>query len=172
MKKNFLIYILSFSFLAIAGCEGVKETSPPVSSEEDTYGKAPLFVLPDLEGNIISLEDMIGGKIILLTFHTVNCPCCLTILPGLNELYKDYKDEVEIVSVYIDDGGPRLKSFVKKRGIRYYVLLDSKQRVAYQYGILGVPSVFVLDLEGEIRYVGHDSKKAEEVMKKLIDAAS
>ncbi|MEA3369645.1 MAG: TlpA disulfide reductase family protein [Candidatus Ratteibacteria bacterium] len=172
MKKNFLIYILSFAFLALTGCEGVKETSTPVSSEVNIYGKAPLFVLPDFEGDIVSLEDMIGKKIILLNFHTLNCPYCLTMLPGLNELYENYKGEMEIVSVYIDESGPRLKSFVKKRDIRYYVLLDSKQQVAYQYGILGVPSLFVLDLEGEIRYLGHDSKKAEEVMKKLIDAAS
>ena len=162
--------LLILSLLLTSGCEG-EELGSNTTVSKQGYGKAVLFSLLSLDGNLVRLEDLIGKKIILLDFSTIRCPYCSKIIPYLNVLNKYCEGKLEIVSVYIDEQSFALKSYVQKHGVKYTVLLDTNGKVARQYGIIGVPTLFVLDLKGEIRYVGHNFEKAEKIVKQLVDEA-
>lgn len=168
MKKAYLIYSIMFFLFLATGCGEGKDSSSLISLKKD-YGEATLFSLPDLDGRIVNLEDLIGKKIILLYFQKTNCPHCLAIIPRLNKLNDGFKDKLEIIAIDIGGRSSRLKSFVENRGIKYKVLIDTKNQVADQYFIVGVPTLFVLDLQGKVKYVGHDFEKAEKTIFKLLD---
>ncbi len=167
MKKIFFIGFITF-FLGLAvGCGRQEEASISAATGVE-YGKAPFFSLANLDGEIVNLEDLISKKIILLNFQSINCPHCSTMIPSLKRLNKEYEKQVKLLSIYVRGGITRLNSLVKSRGIEYTVLFDDTQEVSYQYGIIGVPTLFVIDLEGDIRYVGYDINKAEEIIKELL----
>ncbi len=165
MQKIFRFCLLII-FISVFGCRGGKAASPSPDSKE-TYGKAIFFSLPDLEGEVINLEDLIGKKIILLDFSTTNCPFCSKIIPDLNNLHETNK--AKIIAVYLGGRSASLKSFTQKHGIKYTVLIDTEAYLAREYGIIGVPTLLVLDLEGKIRYSGHSLEEAKQTINQLIE---
>src|SRR5690554_5114015 len=69
----------------------------------ETKEKADLGMrLIDVNGDALSLEDF-EGKAIFLNVWATWCPPCIAEMPGINELYKDVKDQnVEFVMLSVD----------------------------------------------------------------------
>ncbi|MBI4662917.1 MAG: TlpA family protein disulfide reductase, partial [Verrucomicrobia bacterium] len=59
------------------------------------------FGLPDLSGQEVRLSDL-RGKIVLLNFWTTWCTACLTEIPDLIQLQKNYADRIVILGVSLD----------------------------------------------------------------------
>jgi len=167
MKRAFCFWMLIALLLITSGC-GREEAFLNTATYKQGYEKAVLFSLPKLDGNLVSLEDLVGKKIILLDFSTIRCPYCSKIIPDLNALNKDYTTKLEIIAIYLGERSSALKSYVEKHGIKYTVLTDTSAQTAQQYGIVGVPTLFVIDLEGKIIYSGHNVKGAEKTIEQLI----
>lgn len=71
----------------------LKDYEPYVAPEllsEDTL--APLWALPDLNGDTISLADL-KGKVVLIDFFYKRCGYCCMAFPQLENLYEKYKDK-------------------------------------------------------------------------------
>ena len=164
MKKGFFIYLLIFSVLLSPACGRNKEIDE-LSLE---IKEAPLFTLPDLEGKEDNLEDLLGEKIVLLDFQTIFCPYCVEIIPFLNDLSVDYRGEVEIVGIFIHSEAEKVWEHITGLNIAYTILLDKEGVAAGSYKITGVPTLFILDFEGKIRYQGHDPEEARRVIETLI----
>lgn len=49
----------------------------------------------------------------------------------------------------------------------YSTVLDMNGKVANQFGVRGIPDIYLLDKEGTIRYKGHSLPSADEVEKVL-----
>jgi len=61
-------------------------------------GKAPLFLLPDLNGRTISLEQF-HGKVVFLAFWAPWCIPCNEELPELEKLHQKYgKDAIDVIA--------------------------------------------------------------------------
>jgi len=58
-------------------------------------------------------------------------------------------------------------NFVQEKGVTYSTVLDSTGEVASQYGVRGIPDIFVVDKDGIIRFHGHELPSADEVEKVL-----
>jgi len=111
---------------------------------------APNFILIDLKGNEVNLEDY-RGKGVLLNFWATYCPPCEKEMPYLESAYKDYKDKgIEILAV--DVGEPRIlvDQFVSKKGLSFPVLLDWKGDTADLYKVQTLPITVLINEKGEI----------------------
>ena len=135
---------------------------------------AALFTTQDIEGNILSLEDL-RGKYVLLDFWASWCVPCRKGNPHLLELYSQYKDKgFEIIGISDDDSKPDAwrKAVEKDRiGVWKHVLrglqrtetgFDRSKDISDPYGIRSLPTKILIDPHGMIigRYGGDGENDA------------
>ncbi|MCX5716047.1 MAG: TlpA disulfide reductase family protein [Candidatus Omnitrophica bacterium] len=140
-----LTFLLAFTNISCAQNEGV-----------GIGNKAPDFTLPDISGKQVSLKDTIAAnKATLLVFGATWCPYCRNEIPELKQLNSSHaKKGLKILSVDIGESPKKVESFAKQQGIDYTVLVDEDNRVASQYGVMGIPANILVDQSGEIKYRG------------------
>lgn len=95
------IFGLAFMLLLIVGIYGAWNYVQSLSSENsNTFGqRAPLFTLNDIDGNLISLDDL-TGKVVVLDFFYPQCGYCDDEIVHLEEIYSKYsRDQLEIISI-------------------------------------------------------------------------
>jgi len=115
--------------------------------------RAPLFNLPSIAGDRISLSRY-AGKTVILVFWNMTCPICRTRLPLLQEINdKESSDKFALVTVHGPGREAAVRSFLESERVSFTVLLDSDGAVGYSYGISGVPAVFIIDGAGIVRMV-------------------
>jgi thiol-disulfide isomerase/thioredoxin len=117
---------------------------------------APPFLLPDLDGQIISTAAW-RGKVVLLNFWATWCPPCREEIPELTELADRYKDQLQIIGISMDDDPPQqVKLFAQRFGISYPVVMASPEIVNEYGGVPGLPTSFIINREGRIvqKHVG------------------
>lgn len=121
----------------------------------------PDFTLLDLENKEFSLSG-IKGKPTILFFWTTTCPYCRKELKQLNDIHAELlKDGVELVSINEDQFPDRVPKFIKNYPLSYRVLLDSDNKVAGAYGILGVPTYNLINKEGQVVFSGWSFPREE-----------
>lgn len=113
----------------------------------------PEVALTDFQGKSVTLPRATKGKIALLRFWSIDCGFCdKEILLSLEPLYQKYKDRgfipVAINESRIDKTDQRLKKFER---LSYPMLVDEYGLVAKQFGVIGLPTTFVIDGQGIVR---------------------
>lgn len=114
---------------------------------------APGFTIPDLTGKPVSLNDY-KGKVVLLNIWATWCGPCKKEIPSLDRLYQLRKDrDFEIVAVSVDRTSTSgVASFVAKYQMSFPVLHDTRGDVGRKYWARAIPSSFLLDKDGVIRW--------------------
>jgi len=150
MKKNRLI-ASSVAVLFVAfGIFMIGTTS--VSAQT-----APDFTLTDINGKEVSLSDY-KGKVILLDFWATWCGPCRMEIPSFIQLQDEYKDDVVVLGISLDQGGPKdVVPFAKKMNINYPVVYGDGNVVQAYGGVRSIPTTFVIDRDFNIqrKYVGY-----------------
>jgi cytochrome c biogenesis protein CcmG/thiol:disulfide interchange protein DsbE len=133
--------------------------------------RAPEFSLPSLSGSTVSLASL-RGKVVLIDFWAQWCEPCKKELPQLDKLSKEYAGKgVVIVAVNIDKQRENAERMVKQLGVSLPVLLDASGSVAGSYDPPKMPSSFVVDKKGIVRFVneGFDGPKDVDRFKQQLD---
>lgn len=110
--------------------------------------KIPEFQLEDLEGNIITNDDL-KNRIIVFNFWFINCKPCIKEMPELNKLVEKYKKEPVIFLAPALDEKSTLIDFLKATAYNYKVLPESTSLVK-NLEIRGFPTHLILNHKGEI----------------------
>ena len=127
--------------------------------------KAPDFSLATLKGPTQSLAAL-RGKVVLVDFWAQWCEPCKKELPELDKLAKQYAGKgVVILAVNIDKQRANAEKLVKQLGVSLDVLLDPSGSVASSYDPPKMPSSFVIDKKGIVRFVNEGFDGAGDVEK-------
>lgn len=118
--------------------------------------KAPEFTLSGLDGKAVSLSDF-KGRVVFLDFWASWCPPCKQEMPELAKLAERYgKSDFTVVAVSVDKKKEHASGFistVKGSSNRIMVLHDPEASVVSQYMAQAMPTSFILDKAGVIRFV-------------------
>lgn len=97
--------------------------------------KAPAFKGKDQDGNIISLADFKGKKLILFFYPKDNTPGCTAEACSLRDNYSLLqKNGFELLGISIDDEKSHQK-FITKHSLPFPLLADSDKKVVEAYGL-------------------------------------
>jgi DsbE subfamily thiol:disulfide oxidoreductase len=111
---------------------------------------APSFVLPDLQGKVVKMDDL-RGKVVLVNLWTTWCPPCVQEMPTLEELSKKMAGrDFVLLAVSQDEDSRRVAPWIQERGLTFSVLLDERGMVGAALGISGYPETFIVDRQGRI----------------------
>ncbi|MDX2503895.1 MAG: TlpA disulfide reductase family protein [Gammaproteobacteria bacterium] len=133
----------------------------------------PQFKLQDLAGNSHSLDEF-TGKVILVNFWASWCIPCIEEIPTIKNLAKVMSDDAFVViGINNDETLPRVQATVKRLDMDFLVLLDRHSEVFTDWGADILPTAFVLDRSGQIRYMARgpiewDSTEVIQLFKRLV----
>lgn len=143
---------------------------------------APDFTLADKDGNLVSLKDFSGKKIILYFYPKDNTPGCTRQACAFrdNNFLIEEKNAV-VIGVSKDSAKSHL-SFAQKYSLPFVLLSDPELNVIKAYGAYGekklygkvnmgvLRTTFLIDGEGKILHIMRKVKpdtNAEEILKLL-----
>lgn len=126
-----------------------KACSPPAS----VNFPAPYLALPDLEGNLIHLEDYKGQVVVLNTWATW-CPPCRAEMPELEAFHQTYQDQgLRLIGINIGERLEQVQAFVQSYQLSFQMWLDPDESSLRAFNTISLPSTFVIDRSGQVRFI-------------------
>jgi thiol-disulfide isomerase/thioredoxin len=113
--------------------------------------------------------------VVLVNFWASWCPPCIKEMPGLERLGLQLNDQpFKVLAVNVGEPKYRVWKFVKLISFGLPVLLDSRQDTFRLWGGSVLPTSFLLDRQGRIRYqvqgdLEWDSEDVVSLIEKLIN---
>ncbi len=141
---------------------------------------APSFALYNLDGKKTDISEL-RGKVVVVDFWATWCGPCIASFPAMQKAMDKYKNDPNVKFIFIDtwesgdDKKANAQNFITKNKYRFDVWMDETDEVVTQFKVEGIPTKFVLDPEGKIRFksVGFDGSDEKLVMElsAMIDMA-
>jgi thiol-disulfide isomerase/thioredoxin len=113
---------------------------------------APSLTLQSTDGSSVELATY-KGKVVLVDFWASWCVPCRTSFPALDSLYREYQPRgLEVLAVNLDERRRDADGFLGDHPHRLTVLFDPNGASPVAFGVKGMPSSFLIDKAGNIRF--------------------
>lgn len=156
MKKVFNGIII-VALLALVGWGVYDISQKEVGIEVGEY--APDYTLTTLNGEMVSLSDFKGKKVVL-NFWASWCPPCIAEMPQIQAFYQDFENkDVVVLAVNLTESEESIinvSNFIDAFGLTFPIVLDEKSKMAEIYQVRTIPTTFFLNEKGKImqKWVG------------------
>ena len=149
MLPRYLPLLALLLSITVIGCD---------SDNKQTIANPSLhFEAFDIMGQSHSSAKWIGKQPVVLNFWGTWCGPCRKEVPDLVRLYEEYSPRgVEMISLAIKDTPDKVDAFARHYGMKWIMLLASRD-IILKFGVTrGVPTTIFLDRDGHevMRFVG------------------
>ena len=114
---------------------------------------APRFALASLKGDSLVVADSAHAATLVNVWATW-CTSCREEFAELEHLTKEYSgDGFAVSAISVDQGTDvKVRKFVDAQGSTFRVAHDADSRITREYGVVGLPTSFLLDKSGHVRW--------------------
>jgi len=136
--------------------------------------KAPLFVLKNLQNEEVDLEKL-KGRVVVIDFWATWCGPCKASLPFMQKEATKFNDNPDVQFLFIDSWEPGGKAdkikksadFLAQNKYTFNVLMDNDDTVIRKYKVEGIPTKFIVDKNGMIRFKTVGFTDGEKMQKEI-----
>jgi len=113
----------------------------------------PNVVLNDLTGKSVDIPTDLKGKVVFIHFWLSSCSYCIKEMFTLESFYRKHHSE-GVIAFSINAGEDKQSAvrYMAKLKISYPILLDPDLSATRRYGVSGVPTTYILDRNGVLRF--------------------
>lgn len=115
-------------------------------------------VLPDfsgtrLNGEIITLAEFRDEQVVVLDFWATWCQPCVAGMPTLQELHEELGElGVQILAINVGEDIEKVREFIENEGYSFPVVLDQDRQTKNEFGVQGIPQLFVVGKDGSLQH--------------------
>jgi thioredoxin-dependent peroxiredoxin len=143
----------------------------------DAGSKAPTFTLPSQSGEMVSLEDFIGTKPVVLFFYPKDdTPGCTKEVCAFRDRFEGFRRvDAEVIGISSDSVDSHDR-FAAKHDLPFTLLSDEGGKVRRLYGVPNAFGLFpgrvtyVIDEEGVVRHVFSSQLGVEQHVEEALKA--
>ncbi|WP_270978396.1 TlpA family protein disulfide reductase [Campylobacter helveticus] len=166
MQKILLTLILLLFFTACSSEEKEAKDLNSTTEASFTQGENYNFDLSLNDGTTLFIQVKDGkmqfdtqDKATLFIFFTTWCKPCISQVPHLNKLKEKYQDQLQIISILLEDKSPEdLAAFNAQNNLHYKIASGEGNYLFAKAlgGINGIPTMFLFAKNGELlkHYLG------------------
>jgi thiol-disulfide isomerase/thioredoxin len=152
MKNTWLMILLTVS-LSINADWQQPELSHNLTVVKKTI-PASDFELQDMDDEKIRLSDY-KGKVVLLNFWATWCPPCIREMPSMERLHQQVDaEDFKVIAVNQMEDVDQVFAFTGQLEVdpTFEILFDTTSKVSHDYAVRGLPTTYLIDKMGNIRY--------------------
>jgi peroxiredoxin len=148
-------------------------SAAPLARALEVGTTPPEINLTALDGKKVSLAAL-RGKVVIVDFWASWCAPCKEEMPVLQSLYKRFGSKgLVVIGVSVDNDREKAKTFIDGLKVSFPIVHDADKSVAGRFKPPRMPTSYVIDKAGKIRFVHagfrkEDAKKLEEEITKLL----
>lgn len=170
MKKTLMITASLIVATAATACNFSPKSNKEAEGAVDKTIPAALpadEVTPKMDGKI---HDYIGkGQYVLVDFWASWCSPCRHEIPNIVAVHEKYASKgLVVLGVVVNDRIADTKAVMKKLGVVYDQVLDPRGYLAKEYGVEGIPTIFLFSPEGKQLARGMRGAEIEKEVSKYI----
>jgi peroxiredoxin len=141
----------------------------------DKAQKAIDFTLPNVDASAstppVNLMSAAKNTPVVFSFWASYCQYCPMEMSHLQQYAEKYKGKVQFYTVNSNDPPKMIKKYQALHGLSLPTLSDATHKVASDYGVDSLPTLFMIDKEGRVRYVANGfDPQMDSVFPKLLDS--
>ena len=162
MQIKTLAILSIFSILFFAGSDSKENKQNDNQTKVEQNITKSDFLLNTLDGSVLEIKTennkihikSLENKLVVLNFFATWCPACKVEIPALVRLQNEYKNDLVVVSVLLEEfkSDEEIKNFAKEFGINYKISYGSEtfDLAKAVGGIKSIPTTFIIDREAGI----------------------
>lgn len=164
MKRILSVFLMLTLVLGLCACSSKEEKETDVNETETNnvsepssdYGTMPEFSVVDIEGNTVTDDIFSQAELTVVNFWATYCNPCINELPDLGMWSESMDENLQIIGVLVDvksldsDEYTNAQTIVEETGAHYPHLVADEQFDDIISQIVGVPTTFFVDRDGNI----------------------
>jgi thiol-disulfide isomerase/thioredoxin len=130
---------------------------------------APAFSRPPVVGQGTLSTEHAKGKVLIIDFWATFCKPCEKEFPKLQALADKHAGNMLVYGLSEDESTEGIAAFVKKTGVRFPIGWDQGNAISQRYKLEKMPTSYVVDKKGIIRFVhgGYTDGEEEEIARQV-----
>ncbi|UCH82680.1 MAG: redoxin domain-containing protein, partial [Candidatus Latescibacterota bacterium] len=173
-KKHYTVFVEKYPHLNPQYLAAAQATLADISVlKKLATGKEPIpFAVSGLDGKRISLDDY-KGKVVLLDFWATWCVPCKVEMPNVIKIHNKFHEKgFEIIGISLDSDKNALERYIATNKMSWPQYFDGRgwqNTVAQKYRVRSIPTTYLIDRKGVIRYRSLRGRELEDAVTKLIN---
>ena len=168
MKKN-TINLTMFFVLSSTILISFLLVSTVVVAAQLANKPSPICELTTLEGKPIESLQALKGEVVYVDFWASWCPPCAQSFPFLNQLQQDFGEQgLRIIGVNLDEKATDADKFLTRHSPKFHIAADPTKQCAKDFDVIAMPSSYLIDREGVVRYIHRGFRPGETEELRLI----